>query len=188
MVAAEGMAAPTAVPEEEEEALEVVATLDTAEPQARVATGRRGMASPRATAVEATGDTRRETPTELAAPSPRKAAARALTSLVNGNRLVIPYLVDTASSAERFSSLSLADDRAKPVSSFVAHARTFTRRCRRGCRGQALFHRETSNNAPSSTLIEHQSYLFPPRYTRRKPRNGSFARPRLHVRYSNAVR
>ena len=41
-----------------------------------------------------------------------------------GERHVIPSLVDTASSSERLSNLTVTDDRAKPVSSYLARART----------------------------------------------------------------
>ena len=44
--------------------------------------------------------------------------------MVAGKRQVTPLLVDVASSAERLSKLSVTEDRAKPVSSTVARART----------------------------------------------------------------
>ena len=44
--------------------------------------------------------------------------------IMSGKRQVAPSLVDVASSAERFSRLTIANDLAKPVSSNVAHART----------------------------------------------------------------
>ena len=72
---------PIAASEAEEEALEVVATLSAAEPPAKGVAGRADMATPRATATEATGDTRREAPTELEAPARRRIAARAPRSL-----------------------------------------------------------------------------------------------------------
>ena len=80
-VAAAGRAAPIGVPEAEKEALEVVATLGAAEAPARGAAGRADMAIPRATATEATGDTRREARTQMEAPAPRRTAARASRSL-----------------------------------------------------------------------------------------------------------
>ena len=43
---------------------------------------------------------------------------------MTGKRQVNPSLVDVASSAERLSKLSVTGDRAKPVSSTLAHART----------------------------------------------------------------
>ena len=43
--------------------------------------------------------------------------------MVAGKRNVTPSLVDVASSAERLS-MSVTRDRAKPVSSTLAHART----------------------------------------------------------------
>ena len=79
--AEEGMAAPIASPEAEEEALEVVTALGAAESYARETAGREDTATPRAKAMEATGDTRAEAPSELAAPAPRRAAVRAPTSL-----------------------------------------------------------------------------------------------------------
>ena len=77
-VATAGMATPTAA-SEAEEALEVVTTLDVAEPPARGAAGRG--ATPRVTATEVTGDTRREAPRELVALAPRRTKARTPTSL-----------------------------------------------------------------------------------------------------------
>ena len=44
--------------------------------------------------------------------------------MVTGKRQVTPSLVDVASSAERLSKLSMTGDRAKPVSSTLAHGRT----------------------------------------------------------------
>ena len=44
--------------------------------------------------------------------------------MVTGKRQVTPSLVDVASYAERLSKLSVTEDRAKPVSSRLAHART----------------------------------------------------------------
>ena len=44
--------------------------------------------------------------------------------MVTGQRKVTPSLVDVASSAERLSKLSVTGDRAKPVLSNSAHART----------------------------------------------------------------
>ena len=79
--AAAGIVAPTAAPEAEEEALEVVATLGAAEPPARGTAGMGDVTTPQATATEATGDTRTEAPTELAAPAPRRTAARVPMSL-----------------------------------------------------------------------------------------------------------
>ena len=76
------MATPSAAPEaEKEEALEVVTTLGAAEPQARGTAGRGDTVTPRATATEPTGETFTEAPTEMAAPAPRRIAARAPTSL-----------------------------------------------------------------------------------------------------------
>ena len=66
---------------EEKEALEVVVTLGAAAVPARGAAARGDMATPRATATESTGDTRREAPTELVALAPRRTAARAPRSL-----------------------------------------------------------------------------------------------------------
>ena len=43
---------------------------------------------------------------------------------MTGKRQVTPSLVDVASYAERLSKLSVTEDRAKPVSSRLAHART----------------------------------------------------------------
>ena len=43
---------------------------------------------------------------------------------MSGKRQVVLFLVDVASSAELLGHLTMADDRAKPVSSTVAHART----------------------------------------------------------------
>ena len=43
---------------------------------------------------------------------------------MTGKRQVTLFLVDVASSAERLSKLSMTGDRAKPVSSTLAHART----------------------------------------------------------------
>ena len=80
-VAVAGMTAPTAPPEAEEEALPMVDMLGPAEPLTSGAAGRGDMVTPRATASETTGDTSREAPTELAAPSPRRTAARAPKSL-----------------------------------------------------------------------------------------------------------
>ena len=45
-------------------------------------------------------------------------------SVVTGKRQVTRSLVDVASSAERLSKLCVTGDRAKPVSSTLAHART----------------------------------------------------------------
>ena len=44
--------------------------------------------------------------------------------MVTGKRHVTPSLVDVASSAERLSKRSVTGDRAKPVASRLAHART----------------------------------------------------------------
>ena len=81
-VAATGLVVPTAAPEAEEEALEVVATLGAAESPARGAVGRRDINTIRATSTEVTGDTRWDVSTEQAGPAPRRTAARALTSLL----------------------------------------------------------------------------------------------------------
>ena len=62
--AAAGVAAPTAVPEVEEEVLEVVAMLGAAEPPARGAAARGDTATPRAAATEATVNTHTEAATE----------------------------------------------------------------------------------------------------------------------------
>ena len=47
-------------------------------------------------------------------------------TVVASKRQVTPFLVDVASSSERLSKLSVTGDRAKPVSSTLAHARTAT--------------------------------------------------------------
>ena len=44
--------------------------------------------------------------------------------MVTGARQVTPSLVNVASSAERLSKLTVSGDRAMPVSSRIAHART----------------------------------------------------------------
>ena len=45
-------------------------------------------------------------------------------TVIRAKRQVVPSLVEVASSAERLGRLTIADDRAKPVSSNVAHARS----------------------------------------------------------------
>ena len=43
---------------------------------------------------------------------------------MSGKRQVVPFVVDAVSSAQLLSRLTIADDRAKPVSSNASHART----------------------------------------------------------------
>ena len=77
------MVAATSALEAKEEALEVVATLDAADPPARGVAGRvdTATATPRVTIAEGIGATRGEAPTEPEAPAPRRTAARAPRSL-----------------------------------------------------------------------------------------------------------
>ena len=91
------------------------------------------MATPRETITEATGDSRREAPTEFtkggaygagSSSSSEERGKGPEVTVVSGQRQVVPSLVDVASSAELLSRLTIPDDRAKPVSSNVAHART----------------------------------------------------------------
>ena len=76
--AAAGMVAPTAAQEAEEEAPEVVATLDAEEPPARGVRARADTVTPRAETIGST----HAAPTEQAASAPRRTADRAPTSLL----------------------------------------------------------------------------------------------------------
>ena len=76
------MAAPTTPQEVAEKAMEVVATLGAAEPPARGAAARGDTVMFRSKATEASGGTRTEAPTEVAAPTPRRTAVEAPTLLL----------------------------------------------------------------------------------------------------------